>query len=117
MNRLKNNKAQAMILAFVYLGAIAILSVVLLYYANSINRQMAKALNHTRAYYAAEAGLVRKLMELSISGDTDSQIFCFPDVNLIPNGTGCGYNRVDVNVSVSVVGNRVRSVVTNWFYI
>lgn len=60
----KNNKAQAMIVVFVYIGVVSICAVALMYYAAYFNHTVSYQLNHTNAYYAGEAGLVRAATEL-----------------------------------------------------
>jgi len=63
MKKKFNNKAQAIIIIFVYMGVVSLMGIFLIKYAANLNHLVVQQLNHAKAVNAAEAGVIRRLTE------------------------------------------------------
>jgi len=59
-----NNKAQAMIIAFVYVSIISLYGIYMINCAADFKSIITRDITRMQAYYAGEAGLMRKMSEL-----------------------------------------------------
>ncbi|MCP4648991.1 MAG: hypothetical protein GY853_02760 [PVC group bacterium] len=88
----KNNKAQAMVVVFVYISVISLIAVQITTYASSLRKFVGREILHTKAFYAAEAGLIRKMEEFYFDANIPYVVnagvgvanFQFPEIELIP---------------------------------
>ncbi|MBU0634571.1 MAG: hypothetical protein KKB82_02650 [Candidatus Omnitrophica bacterium] len=104
----KNNRAQAMIMVFVYIGVVSICAVAIMYYAAGFNQAVVYQLNHAQGYYAAEAGLVHRITELyNGTACTDS----FNLEYLFGVGNWLQVSLAQENVPS---GLRITAIVSNW---
>ncbi len=125
----RNNKAQAMIVVFVYVGVLALIAVYVTTYANNLHRMAVKNINHTKAFYAAEAGIIRQMAVAQLAADPTNPTtvviaaFDFPDLGEIPPGTDPTHDRLQCTVTVSVSNAGmahtdeywIRSTVSDWW--
>ncbi len=94
----KKNKAQAMVIVFVYLSVISLMGIYMMTYASNLHTFVAKEVKHQKALNAAESGMVMAMVRMSngLGGN-----FAFTTV------TG-------ITVTSSVIGIQVRVRVDNW---
>ncbi len=74
---IKNKKAQAVFIVFVYVSVASLLAIAQLVFSMNINLLVQRTINHTRGLYAAEAGLICAYAETSYSGMPSTANFNF----------------------------------------
>jgi hypothetical protein len=100
-SRSKRERAQAMVVAFIYISVASLMAIYMISYANNLHQIVVREINHSRAFYAGQSGLVRALADLT-AGETVS------DQNI-------GGITVTTNSAGVAQDNRViTSTVNNW---
>ena len=105
MEKTKKNKAQAMVVVFIYISVVSLMAIYLMMYAANLHSIVVRDIAHTRAFYAGEAGLIQSLAS---QGAATSLSVPIPDasgnvmtVNVASSGTGIGgtYRQISATVS------------------
>jgi hypothetical protein len=107
MEKNKKNRAQAMVVVFVYISVVSLMGIYLMMYAANLHSIVVREINHTRAFYAAEAGLIRTLARHGSGGS-----FTVP----IPDASG-KVMTVDVFSTATGISGTYREIkarVSNW---
>ncbi len=127
-NIVKNKKAQALVAMFAYVSVVSLIGVYITIYAKNLHGAVVRSMNHTKAYYAAEAGMIRMMDQMEQwrrAGDANFISGARAGTygpNLIPDMSRAPAtirNKMDFNVTTDVVYNtnqtyRLRSRVSNW---
>ncbi|MBU4479368.1 MAG: hypothetical protein KKH34_09845 [Candidatus Omnitrophica bacterium] len=98
----KNNKAQAMVIVFVYLSIVSLIGIYLMTYAMNLHDLAVREIYHSRAYYLAEAALIINLTRLY----TGLAVIDFPEFSPITVTV--------VNQNMGVGNRRLVATVDNW---
>lgn len=112
----KNNRAQALILVFVYISLVSIVGLSLMTYAGKLRKLVGRHTLRARAFYAAEAGLIMRMTQLyNITAVTPN--ITFPDTTIMDGAYDQAWT---CTVLTSVVANPepttflLRARVQNW---
>jgi len=105
IEKTKKNKAQAMVVVFIYISVVSLMAIYLMMYAANLHSIVIRNINHTRAFYAGEAGLIQSLAR---QGAGTSLSVPIPDasgnvmaVNVASTGTGIGGTYREITATVS----------------
>jgi len=97
MFKTKNNKAQAMVVVFVYISVVSLLAIYLLTFASNLHNIVVREISHARAFYAAEAVLVGSLVDLWAGTNPAGKTWSFPVV--------AGGELISVSVTTQSIAN------------
>ena len=96
MSKSKKNKAQAMVVVFIYISVVSLMGIYMMVYAANLNKMVIREMNQTKAFYAGEAALIQSFSQLCVGGVPDvSMEFPFgmtADIDAV--STGNGYTRI-----------------------
>ena len=98
----KRQKAQAMVVSFIYISIVSLMAVYLMSYAHNLHSLVAKELKHSQAFYAGEAAMIRAMTE------------CYRGATVTSS-----WNLTPMSISISTTSltggtRRIRAVVSNW---
>lgn len=96
----KREKAQAMVVVFVYISVMSLMGIYMMLYASNLHNLVIREINYQRAFYAAEAGLLHSYSNLCNGGGGDLNL-SFPPmtVGVTATGIGNGFSRIRAIVS------------------
>ncbi|MFH1460367.1 MAG: hypothetical protein ABIG64_08395 [Candidatus Omnitrophota bacterium] len=112
----KQNQGQAMLITFIYVSISALIGITLMGYAQRINTLVIKEIAHTKAWYAAEAGLMAAI-SWRFGGNALNQNISFP-ITSDPLGRLVVVQIEDVDVSPAPPAEQIiflRATVNNWW--
>lgn len=106
MEKTKRNKAQAMVVVFIYISVVSLMAIYLMMYAANLHSIVIREINHTRAFYAGEAGLIQSLSAQGAAGTltvpipdaTSGQVIT---VNITSTATGIDGSYREIKAAVS----------------
>lgn len=98
----KRNKAQAMVVVFVYISVVSLIGIYMMLYAANMHNLVIREINYTKGFYAGEAALIQSYSQLCNGGGAAVNI-TFPPATVAVNTVAApdGYTRI-------------RATVTNW---
>ena len=64
----KKNKAQAMVVVFIYISVVSLMGIYMMVYAANLNNIVTREINHTQAFYAGEAALIQGFSQMCNEG-------------------------------------------------
>ncbi|MFH1092870.1 MAG: hypothetical protein V1739_01790 [Candidatus Omnitrophota bacterium] len=99
MQKSKRNKAQAMVVVFIYISVVSLMGVYMMVYAANLNTLVIREINHTKAFYAGEAALIQSFASLCGGGGVSNMSFPPMTVTVDSAGIGNGYTRIRATVS------------------
>ncbi|MBU1044661.1 MAG: hypothetical protein KJ915_09740 [Candidatus Omnitrophica bacterium] len=93
-------KAQAMVVAFIYISIVSLIAVYMMAYANNLHNVVVRNIKHSMSFYAAEGALIRVMSLLSLGQATPAAMNTAP---------------MTVGIDIVVVGTnqKIRATV-NW---
>ena len=100
MRKSKRNKAQAMVVVFIYISVVSLMGIYMMIYAANLNRIIIREINHAKGVYAGEAALIQSFTQLCAGGGTNVDIV-FPPMAVHVDGAAApdGYLRLRATVS------------------
>ncbi|MCG2712191.1 MAG: hypothetical protein L6416_07720 [Candidatus Omnitrophica bacterium] len=102
----KRNKAQAMVVVFIYISVVSLLGIYMMVYAANLHNMAIREINHAKAFYAGEAALIQSFSQLCNGGAAA--------VNMT---FGNPATPITVAVAGTNIGNgyiRIRATVSGW---
>ena len=113
MRKRKRNKAQAMVVVFIYISVVSLMGIYMMVYAANLNKLVIREINHAKGFYAGEAALIQSFSQICNGGGARVNM-TFPP----PAGPG-------IPMTVVVEANpdgaappdgytRIRATVSNW---
>ena len=60
----KRNKAQAMVVVFIYISVVSLMGIYMMVYASNLHNMVIREINYTKAFYAGEAALIQSFSQL-----------------------------------------------------
>lgn len=96
MQKSRKNKAQAMVVVFIYISVVSLMGIYMMVYAANLNQLVIREINHTKAFYAGEAGLINSFSQGGIALNMS-----FPPMTATVDtaDAGGGYTRIRATVS------------------
>ncbi len=67
-NKTKKQKAQAMVVAFIYVCVISLIGIYMMTYAKNLHDIVVREVRHSMGFYAGEAGLINAFASLDHGG-------------------------------------------------
>lgn len=110
----KKNKAQAMIVVFIYISIVSLIGIYLMLLASNLHEQVIRQINHSRGFYAAEASLINAFLRRSGGTTWGSSVMTFPATS---DTSGAGGGGITVNIIRTNIGNgvtRLRAIAQSW---
>ena len=106
MSKSKKNKAQAMVVVFIYVSVVSLMGIYMMVYAANLNQTVIREINYEKGFYAGEAGLIQSFCE----GGT-AETITFPPP---PGKTSTPMTVVVTPVDIGNGYTRIRAVVRDW---
>lgn len=102
MKKSKRNKAQAMVVVFIYISVVSLMGIYMMVYAANLHNLVIREINHEKAFYAGEAALIQSFSQLC-NGEAAAVNMTFPPMTVVVDAAAApdGYTRI-------------RATVTNW---
>lgn len=60
----KRNKAQAMVVVFIYISVVSLMGIYMMVYAANLHNMVIREINHEKGFYAGEAALIQSFSQL-----------------------------------------------------
>ena len=99
MQKSKRNKAQAMVVVFIYISVVSLMAIYMMVYAANMHTMVIREINHTKAFYAAEAALIRGYTDLCAGNPLTTVEFPPMTVVLDAAAAPDGYTSIRATVS------------------
>ena len=107
MSKSKKNKAQAMVVVFIYISVVSLMGIYMMVYASNLHNMVIREINYEKGFYAGEAGLIQSFSQLSSGAGGAAVTMTFGDLA----------NPIRVGVTGVSIGNgytRIRAIVRDW---
>ncbi len=100
MQKSKRNKAQAMVVVFIYISVVSLMGIYMMVYAANLHNMVIREINHTKAFYAGEAALIQSFSQLC-TGRPAVVNMSFPPMTIRVRSAAApdGYRRIRATVS------------------
>lgn len=100
MKKSKRNRAQAMVVVFIYISVVSLMGIYMMTYAANLHNLVIREINHEKAFYAGEAALIRAFSQLC-NANALSGNMSFPPMTVTINTAAApdGYTRIEATVS------------------
>ena len=117
MQKSKRNKAQAMVVVFIYISVVSLMGIYMMVYAANLHNMVIREINHTKAFYAGEAALIQSFSQLCNAAPPPATIadavvnMTFPPP---PGHTGVPMTAVVTGADIGNGYIRIRATVSDW---
>ena len=100
MKKNRKDKAQAMVVSFIYLSVLSLMGIYMMSYAKGLNQLIVREVNYAKALYAGEAALMQSYLQRCNGGAT-AVSFNIPPMRISVREldiVGLGYTRLEATV-------------------
>ena len=100
MKKNRRDKAQAMVVVFIYISVVSLIGIYMMVYAANLNTLVIREINHDKAVYAGEAALIQSFSQLCNGGAAAVNMTFAPMAVVIDSAAAPdGYTRIRATVS------------------